>query len=423
MPADPRKLTLVALLAALMLAGCGGADSVPDDHDHASHESHAHDGHDDDEENHEEGEGHDSHDHEGEGDTVRLTATQAAEAGIQTAVAQPATLSDRIELPAEIRFDQDRVAAVASQVNGTVSRLHAGEGDMVAEGEILATISSRELAGMKADFLTARTREALALAGLERERALYAGEITSMADLQAAEAAFAAAEADREAAENKLHAIGIGHDELDRMHEAADGALALSSVRAPLSGTIIARQATLGASVTAGDGGGDALFRIVDDSVVWADIAVYKADAPLVREGLGVELVSGAGETLAQGEIALVLPVIDESSRTATARVILDNPDGRMRPGQFVSALIRLPAGRSGVVVPDAAIQTVEGRASVFVPVEEGFEPRQVETGQSANGQTEITGGLEIGDAYVSEGAFTLKAQLEKDAFGDGHVH
>lgn len=408
------RLILPAILLAAALSGCRGAEPEHDDHDHDTHEASDHD---------EQGEDHDDHGEDDHEDHVELTAEQAAEAGVRTAIAGISTLSDFVELPTEIRFDQDRVAAVSSQVNGTISRLHAGEGDHVSRGDVLATVSSRELAGMKADFLTARTRESLALAALERERSLYTDEITSQSDLQAAEAAYAAAEADREAAENKLHAIGIDHGELDRIDDAADGVLALSSVRAPLSGVVIERHATLGASVVAADNGGDSLFRIIDDSVVWADIAVYKADSALIRKGLPAELVSNAGDVLAEGEIALVLPVINETSRTATARMVLDNPDGKLRPGQFVSARVHLPSGRTAVAVPDSAIQTVEGRTSLFVPVEHGFEPAPVETGLKAGGMTEITSGLRAGDAYVSEGAFTLKAQLEKDAFGDGHVH
>ena len=73
--------------------------------------------------------------------------------------------------------------------------------------------------------------------------------------------------------------------------------------------------------------------------------------------------------------------------------------------------------------MPANAVVEVEGRASVFVPVEGGFAPWPVETGSSRDGLTEIREGLSEGERFVSEGAFTLKAQLEKDAFGDGHAH
>ena len=64
-----------------------------------------------------------------------------------------------------------------------------------------------------------------------------------------------------------------------------------------------------------------------------------------------------------------------------------------------------------------------QGRTSVFVPTEDGFEPVVVVPGTEVGGQTVILSGLSAGDEFVSEGAFTLKAQLEKDAFGDDHDH
>jgi cobalt-zinc-cadmium efflux system membrane fusion protein len=73
--------------------------------------------------------------------------------------------------------------------------------------------------------------------------------------------------------------------------------------------------------------------------------------------------------------------------------------------------------------VPQSAVQLVENRPSVFVPVDGGFAPRAVMVGTTAGGYVEIRTGLEEGDLFVSDGAFTLKAQLEKDAFGDGHGH
>jgi len=121
---------------------------------------------------------------------------------------------------------------------------------------------------------------------------------------------------------------------------------------------------------------------------------------------------------LARSTVSLVLPVIDETSRTATARVIVENADKRLRPGQFVSAEIEMNAGTDRLHVPSASIVTVEGRLSLFVPIENGFKPRLISAGPDIDGRTVILSGLSGGEDYVSEGAFTLKAQLEKDAFG-----
>lgn len=421
------KMTLVRIALALPMligsASCGDNTSNPkpvppstleakealDDHD-------SHDGHKDENSGHED----DDHGHEEGGEHVELSAEEAEAAGIRVAVVQTGPISGALELPAEIRFDADRVARISPNVEGVVARLHVGEGDTVEAGATLALLSSRELAGLNADYLNALSTERLALAELRREEQLWKQKITSQADVQSARAGHSAAKAAREAAENRLHAVGVSHDVLDHLDEAEDGALSQSYVTTPIAGRVIRRSISLGETVSSG---GEAMFVIIDDSVVWADIAVYKEDLGKVEDGLPVSLRQDGGRTVAQGTISTVLPVIDETSRTATARVVIDNSEHRLKPGQFVTARINTGDAQSVVRVPSDTIVSVENRSSVFVPTEDGFEAREVRAGASADGYTEIVSGLQAGEAFVSEGAFTLKAQLEKDAFGDDHDH
>lgn len=391
--------------ACLYLASCGsGAEPAQPAQDHAE------DGHD------EHGDAHEAE----SADHVELTKAQAEAAGVRVSEASIGPVSGSLELPAEIRFDADRVARISPKVEGVVARFFAGEGDTVESGSTLALLSSRELAGLKANYINALSDERLAQEELNREQRLWEQEITSEADLQTARARFSAANASREAAENRLHAIGIGHGVLDTLDEASDGALANAYVTAPIAGRIIQRHASIGETVSAG---GEPMFVVLDNSVVWADIAVYKEDLASVEEGAAVKLQNNAGEVLFAGEISTVLPVIDETSRTATARVIVDNPARKLKPGQFVTAFIEAESPAPVLRVPSDAVVTVEERLSVFVPSGDGFAPRDVRTGASSDGFTEIVSGLSPGDHFVSEGAFTLKAQLEKDAFGDGHSH
>ncbi|ACT58413.1 efflux RND transporter periplasmic adaptor subunit [Hirschia baltica] len=433
----PTPYILTAVLATFMLSACGNDGSSQSienlkqtsnagshehgdhgesaDEEHASHGENDHSGHGDND--------HDDHGEEEGADHVELSITQATEAGIVVSRAALAPMRHTTSLPAELRFDADRIAAVAPKINGRIIKLTATEGDVVKRGATLAVLSSRELADLKAQYLSSETAVELASTALVREESLFADRITSEADLQAARANLTAAIANLKGIENTLHAVGVSHDELGALSNAVDGALANIRVSAPISGVIAKRQATLGASVSADDPSAPALFTIVDDSVLWADIAVYKQNTASVKSGSKVILKSEAGTTLVEGEIATVLPSIDETSRTATARMIVENSDNRMRPGQFVTAEIITGKGDLRLLVPSSAVVTVEERASVFVPTNDGFEPRAVSIETETSGQVVVLSGLNEGEQYVSEGAFTLKAQLEKDAFGDGHAH
>ena len=364
------------------------------------------------------------HDREGEGsDHVELSADGAKEAGIVVSTAALAPLRETLVLPAELRFDADRVAEVSPQVSGRIIKLYAGEGDVVSKGAPLALLSSREIADLKAGFLTAAATVKLAQQALDREETLFADQITSQADLLTARAAYSEAEARHNAVENQLHSFGITHADLDGLESAPDGTLANIPLHAPIGGVIVRRNATLGAAVSAEDPGAEPLFTIVDDSVLWADIAVYKQDTRMVEKGASVSLKSETGALLSEGVITAILPLINETSRTATARMIVDNANQTVRPGQFATAEIQTSHAENRLQVPSDAIVEVEGRKVVFVPEGDGFEPRNVQPGLAVDGRTVISAGLSEGDDFVSEGAFTLKAQLEKDAFGDGHVH
>jgi cobalt-zinc-cadmium efflux system membrane fusion protein len=121
--------------------------------------------------------------------------------------------------------------------------------------------------------------------------------------------------------------------------------------------------------------------------------------------------------------VSYISPTIDEVTRTATARIVLPNQNGQWRPGLFVTGAVEVDSKRVAMLVPKTALQNVENRICVFVQTEAGFEPQPVVVGQTNMMQAEILEGLHPGLRYVTRGAFILKAQLEKGAFGDGHNH
>jgi cobalt-zinc-cadmium efflux system membrane fusion protein len=119
-----------------------------------------------------------------------------------------------------------------------------------------------------------------------------------------------------------------------------------------------------------------------------------------------------------------VTPTVDETTRTATARVVLPNRDGRWRPGMFVRGKILLERTPVAVAVPRTALQTYEDRTVVFVDTPEGFAPRPVHLGRAGERIVELTEGLSPGERYVSRGGFTIKAELGRESLGHaGHAH
>ena len=120
---------------------------------------------------------------------------------------------------------------------------------------------------------------------------------------------------------------------------------------------------------------------------------------------------------------ARVIDVADQTdpgTGTVAVRCALPNPDGALRANMFATVDIEAPLGRNTVVVPDAALQDVNGRTAIFIPVGNGrFRWQTVRTGYAAQGMTEIPDGLSAGTPVVSDGSYWLKAALMKGAIPD----
>ncbi|MHB8810982.1 MAG: efflux RND transporter periplasmic adaptor subunit [Desulfobulbaceae bacterium] len=352
-------------------------------------------------------------------EVVRLSDADLVEFGITLATAEGGALDQYIDLPGEIVLNADRMAHVVPRVSGIVREVRMTVGDQVKAGELMAVIESRELADGKADFLAAAERESLAQTNFNREERLWEKKVTSEQEYLDARQALAEARIATNSAEQQLHALGFSDAELKALPGHPDATYTRFEIKAPLAGTIIEKHMTLGENVNADTD----VFTIADLSTVWVDINVYQKDLVNIRKGQTVVIEIGHGIASATGTIAWVGPQVDETTRTAKARMELPNPDGDLRPGLFVTARVGVGSTPANIVVPKSALQSFEERTVLFVRTDKGFEPKPVEVGRQNGTKVEILSGLEAGQSYVSQGAFTLKAQLSKGAFGDGHNH
>jgi cobalt-zinc-cadmium efflux system membrane fusion protein len=185
-----------------------------------------------------------------------------------------------------------------------------------------------------------------------------------------------------------------------------------------ISGTVIQKHITLGEAVSRDRD----TYVIADLSNVWIDLTVYQRDLDRIHIGQTVHIHVGHAHA-ASGTISYVTPIVHEATRTATARVVLDNDDGRWRPGMFVTGDVVLERVDVAVAVPRTAIHNLDGESVVFIETDDGFEPQHVRLGRSDESNVEIVDGLSAGQHYVTQGGFTLKAELGKDSLGSGHAH
>ena len=172
-------------------------------------------------------------------------------------------------------------------------------------------------------------------------------------------------------AEAALHALGYSHKAIDQVASLEDTEFSAYQLASPLTGMVIERHLAIGEVIEPSSD--ESPFVIADLSTVWVNLTVYQRDLALVKTGDHVDIRFGHGIPDAHGKIAFVSPALDEKTRTATARVVLKNPEGHWRPGLFVTGEIESGHEQVSVIVPRAAITELDGTLVVFVRTDEGF--------------------------------------------------
>lgn len=192
--------------------------------------------------------------------------------------------------------------------------------------------------------------------------------------------------------------------------------LAPYSLKTLIDGVILAKHLTRGEAVDREK----QAFVVADLSSVWVDLSVYQKDLNRIAMGQRVRIHTVNEGPDAEGAISYLTPSVDQVTRTATARVVLENPERKFLPGMFVTAHT-LDADAAALAVPRDAIQTLEGRPVVFVETPAGFLPRVVTLGREGESRVEVFAGLAKGERIAVKNSFLLKAELAKAEAEDEH--
>ena len=354
--------------------------------------------------------------------TVHLSDEQEKRFGIAVDRVGSGNFDIQLSVPGEIVINTDRMAHIVPRIPGIVQEVKKKLGDAVKAGEVMAIIESRDLADIKSNYLASIERFDLANAILAREEKLWKDKISSEEEYLDAKNAFAEAKIHMLSSEQKLRALDFNSKYLERLHLESAERLTTFEITAPFNGSVIQKHLTLG-EVVRDDA--DA-FVVADLDTVWVDLQVHQKDIDLLEEGQKVTILAKAGVPETEGVINYIDPVIDEKTRTALARMEVDNSLGRLRPGTFITANILIERRDAQLMVFKDILQDIDDHTCVFVRNEHGFEARSITIGRSNEQCVEIVSGLSPGEIIATENSFRLKAELEKTVGGDdghGHAH
>ena len=354
---------------------------------------------------------------EADPNSVTIADEMLRDLRLTTAKVESRPGGEQIVLLGELAVDQSRFAEVGTPSAARVSRLLVGPGDTVRGGQILAELTSPDLAKARAEYLSADARVKLADATLERKRGLVKEKIAPLREAQEAEAAAAEARANLRSARAAIAAFGV-QPPSDHSDEESSPQFVL---RSPVGGSVIERTAVVGQMLDPAT----PAFRIGDLSWLWLMVHAFERDAVRIHKDVTARVAFSAvpGQVF-HGTVSMVGSHVESESRTVPVRIDVRNRGGILRPG--MSATASLPVGSAGaplLSVPVAAVQRVRNEWCVFLPKDAGrFEVRRIGRGRDLAGEVEVLSGLQAGEVIVVDGAFLLKAQAERGQGGhDDH--
>ena len=369
-------------------------------------------------------------------DEVKLSAAAVAQNGIQIGKAEARSLASSFVAPARVSFNTEAMAHVGSVVSGRVVEIRVRVGDRVKKDDVLLVVESPELGRSQSDYLQKRTAAEVAAASIapakdsyDRAKKLYdESKGIALAEVQKREVEYraavgnkATADGAQQAAENELHLLGVTDEEVKKLVETRE-IRPRHAIRAAIAGQVIDREVTLGELVSPAK---EKLLVIADTSSYWILAEVPEGRLDQVTTGSSAEITLAAlANVRIKGEVSLISAEVDPTTRTARVRIVVENGKEQLKPGMFAQAILFGPTEQNVLTVPQDAVQTVEGKPSVFVPVEgepNTFARREVVVGKAIGGFMHVLSGIKENDAIVVVGTFILKAELGKGEAGHEH--
>jgi cobalt-zinc-cadmium efflux system membrane fusion protein len=320
---------------------------------------------------------------------------------IQLATVSSETVQDELAIPGKVQADPERIVRIYPPVSGRVVALSVHPGDVVSKGQTIATLESSDAASARSDYQKASVEATRTAHAEKRAELLLEHEAMSQKDYEEIHAQAESARSDLARAQQRLRMLGISSS--------------ISSdqvpVRAPRAGVVLEIGAANGELSKSLDNA-NSLATIADLSSVWVVGDVYEKDLSLVNRGTPVRLSFAAfPDRDWKGSISNVSDVLDPNTRSLKVRLVLPNPDHKLKPEMFVTIHV---AGRKQrlTTVPTTAVLHDGGNTFVMVKRADGsFEKRSVQVASSQPDHTEIRTGLQPGETIVISGAELLRDQ------------
>src|SRR5690554_2173500 len=261
---------------------------------------------------------------------------------VEIEIVKKQNVTERIHLTGSIESNPDKVVHFVSLVDGIISNTYFSLGDAVTKGQVLAEMQSTELSSLQAELRSLKAQIEIAKVELSATEQMFEDGISSNRDLIEAQNNLRVLESEKQKVENNLSLFS------------ASSTKNVFQIKAPTSGIITAKNINSGTTVT---DNGEPLFSISDLNNVWAMANIYATEIADIKTGMPIELktLSYPNEKF-EGKIDVVSQVLDDEARVLKARIVLENPEFKLKPGMLADITVFKESERQAVAIPTSAI-------------------------------------------------------------------
>ena len=315
-------------------------------------------------------------------DSFQMSEDAIKLANITTMIVGSGNATKEIRLNGKVQIDERNAYSQSTHIPGRIEQIFTNfTGEKVERGQTLATVYSPELVTAQEELLQAANIK-------ESQPELF------------------------EAAQEKLRNWKIGQAQINQIL-ANKKPIQRFSIRADVNGVVTKKMVDLGDYVERGM----PIYEISDLSKVWVLFDLYESELAWIKAGSNIEYTvnSFPGETF-KGKISFIDPLINSQTRVASARVEVNNKDGRLKPEMFASGVVKNDIGKvdsQEMVIPKSAVLWTGKRSVVYVKQGSGFKMREITLGPALGDSYIVKDGLETGEEIVSNGTFTVDAAVQ----------
>ncbi|HEA29146.1 MAG TPA: efflux RND transporter periplasmic adaptor subunit [Leeuwenhoekiella sp.] len=318
---------------------------------------------------------------------IRMTKNAMALANIQTSVVgdgEGEGGTNGLSLSGKIAQNEEKISVQASYFDGRIEKLNVTyEGQNIQKGQLLATIYAPDLVAAQQELLTAGTLK-------KDQPSLY------------------------NAVRNKLKLWKLSENQINSI-EKSGRVLENFPVYATVSGTVSQVMSAAGDYVKRGQ----PLLKVSNLNTVWAEFDAYENQIAQLKKGDTIAIIANSySNKNFKAQISFIEPMLDTQSRTVRVRATLNNPEGLLKPGMFVTGNVSQKDGSSsaGLIIPASAVLWTGERSLVYVKTDKNtplFEMREVTLGNRSGENYNIASGLTAGEEVVTNGTFTIDAAAQ----------